>query len=133
MTVVELVVVLVLTGILAAFVIPRFVGTGTYSTRAAQDRLIATARYAQQLAMNKGPGNTVQLVLSSPHFRIDVNGTPVVLPMGSIQGTLSGVTTNDLTVTYTPLGGTSPATITVMGTEGSRRICIEATGYAHAC
>ncbi len=133
MTVVELVVVLVLTGILAAFVIPRFVGTGSFAERAAQDRLIAAARYAQQVAMNKGPGSTVQLVLNSPHFRIDVDGAALALPMGGTQGTLSGVTTNNVTVTYTPLGGTSAATITISGTEGSRRVCIEATGYAHGC
>jgi len=133
MTVVELVVVLVLTGILAAFVIPRFLGTGSYSLRAAQDRLLGAAHYAQQEAMNKGPGHTVELVVSSPHFRIDVDGTPITLPSGGKQGALAGVTTNNVTVTYTPLGGTTAATITITGTGGTRRVCIEATGYAHAC
>lgn len=133
MTVVELVVVLVLTGILAAVVIPRFMGSGGYAARAAQDRLIAAARYAQEVAMNKGPGANVQLKLDGAGFVIDVGGNPITLPMGGTRGTFSRATTTAATVSYNALGGTSPTTITVKDSEETRHVCIEATGYAHGC
>jgi len=133
MTLVELVVVLVLTGILAAFVIPRFLGSGGYAARAAQDRLVAAARYAQEVAMNKGPGSTVQLVLDGTGFRIDVDGNPIALPMGGTHGTFPRATTGAATLTYDALGGTGATTITVQDSEETRHVCIEATGYAHGC
>lgn len=133
MTLVEIVVVLVLAGILAAFVIPRFMSTGSYATRAAQDRLIAAARYAQQVAMNEGPGSTVQLVLTGNAYHIDVNGSPITLPTGGTSQTLPRVAATAITLSYSPLGGTTPATITITGSEDARRVCIEGTGYAHGC
>lgn len=133
MTMVEIVVVLVLAGILAAFVIPRFMSNGSYAERAAQDRLVAAARYAQQVAMNKGPGATVQFILAGNAYRIDVNGTPITLPTGGTSQMLPQVATTAVTLSYSPLGNTTPATITITGSEGTRHICVEATGYAHGC
>lgn len=133
MTMVEIVVVLVLAGILAAFVVPRFMNTGSYAERAAQDRLVAAARYAQQVAMNKGPGSTVRLVISGGTYRIDVNGTPITLPTGGTSQALPWVTTTAITLSYSPLGNTTPATITITGSEGTGHVCIESTGYAHGC
>jgi prepilin-type N-terminal cleavage/methylation domain-containing protein len=50
-TLVELVAVIVLIGILAVFIAPRFSGTGTFAERTVRDRMVAIARYAQQRAM----------------------------------------------------------------------------------
>jgi len=133
MTLVELVVVLVLMGILAAFVIPRFMGGSGYAARAAQDRLVAAARYAQEVAMSKGPGAKVQLQLDGSGFRILVGGSPIVLPMGGTRGTFSRATTTAATLSYDALGDTSPTTITVKDSEDTRHVCIESTGYAHGC
>lgn len=50
---VELVVVIVLAGIVAVVVIPRYVGTTAFNASAVRDGLIATIRAAQQAAMGR--------------------------------------------------------------------------------
>lgn len=50
-TLIELVAVMVLLGILAAYAVPRFSGVDTFEAYAAQDQIIAGARLAQQRAM----------------------------------------------------------------------------------
>lgn len=125
---------LVIVGILAAFVLPRFMGAGTYAERAAQDQLISAARYAQQVAMLKGPGANVRFVLNNATYQIDVAGVPITLPDGSgTRKTLTGVSTNSVNLAYTSLGNTTPTTLTVTGREATRQVCISATGYAHGC
>ncbi len=133
-TLVEIAVTLVLIGILAAFVLPRFIGRGGYEARTAQDQIISAARYAQQLAMLKGTGANVRFVLNNGSYHIEVAGAPVILPGGSATSrTLSGVSTSSVTLSYTPLGDTTPSTLTVSDGESTRKVCVSATGYAHAC
>lgn len=50
-TLVELVTVMVIVGILAVAVIPRFSGRGAYDDRAFRDQVVSTLRYAQKLAI----------------------------------------------------------------------------------
>jgi prepilin-type N-terminal cleavage/methylation domain-containing protein len=52
-TLIELVVVLVLLGIVATYVAPRFTGLGGYSELTAQNNIQQALRYAQQLAMSQ--------------------------------------------------------------------------------
>lgn len=50
-TIVELVVVMVLVGIIAAVAIPRFVGRGPFETRGYQDQVVVALQYARQQAV----------------------------------------------------------------------------------
>jgi MSHA pilin protein MshC len=50
-TMVELVLVMVVSGILAAVAVPRMIGRNSFDTRGFADRLTATVRFAQKLAI----------------------------------------------------------------------------------
>lgn len=50
-TMVELILVMVIAGILAAVAIPRFMGRSSFDTRGFTDQLAATVRFAQKLAI----------------------------------------------------------------------------------
>lgn len=133
-TLIELVVTLVLVGILAAVVLPRFMGRGSYAARAAQDQLISAARYAQQVAMLKGPGAQVHFVLTNATYQIELAGVPLTLPgTGATRKTLTDVRTTNANLAYTSLGNTTATTITLTGRDVTRRVCISATGFAYAC
>jgi MSHA pilin protein MshC len=53
-TLVELVAVLVILGIMAAYAVPKFFDLGSYSSRAAYDEVAGALRYAQKLAVASG-------------------------------------------------------------------------------
>ncbi len=129
-TLVELISVILIVAILAVFAIPRFIGSDSIEPRTTQDTLIAAARRAQQLAMNKGNAAAVQFVTdnTSHRARITYNeGGPQ-----SIDYPLpETVTVNDVTVNYDVLGNTGATTTITLA--GGRNVCIETTGYAHPC
>ena len=50
---VELILVMVIAGILAAVAIPRFMGRNSFDTRGFTDQLAATVRFAQKLAISQ--------------------------------------------------------------------------------
>ncbi|HEY9098400.1 MAG TPA: type II secretion system protein [Thiobacillus sp.] len=54
-TMVELILVMVIAGILAAVAMPRLVGTNSFDTRGFTDQLAATVRFAQKLAIAQRP------------------------------------------------------------------------------
>ena len=136
-TLVELVVVILLLGILAAFAIPQFFQLGDYRERAAYDEVAGAVRYAQKLAVASGCEVRVQISGNSYALQQHAGGCSSggwqVLdghPVG--QGSFAGV---DLSATaasfrFDALGrcSTSP-TITV----GSRTFgVIGETGYVDA-
>lgn len=141
-TLVELITVIALLGILAAFALPRFFGAGTFAERSAQSELIAAARHAQQLAMLKGTGHAVQLEVQSSRYGIRMDGNwltrpgtneryPVDFPNGVSASSLS---VNFLTIGDATVAGVNQsAAVTLTGRDEQRRVCIERTGYAHAC
>lgn len=55
-TLIEVIAILIIAGILAALILPRFMGIGGYSANAAQGDVIAAAQYARQSAL-LGSGN----------------------------------------------------------------------------
>ncbi len=138
-TLTEVVVVLVVAAILSAFAISRFTGRATFAEYAAQDRLVSTLRYAQQVAMINGPDvNGVQPVvrfqLSGQRMQVTIDGVAQPLPGNTTtQRELQDVTTSNLTLTYSPLGNTQANTITITGAEQTLSVCVESSGYAREC
>lgn len=128
-TLVELVTVLVILGLLAVTVLPRFLQRSSFETRTAQDTLISAARQAQQLAMAKAVNANVQLITNNAARRIRISYTE-----GGIRNidTLlpDAVNIADVTVSFTKRGDADAAvTIAV----GDRSVCVSGAGFAYAC
>ncbi len=128
-TLVELIAVLLIVGILAAYAMPRFLGPDASEAITARDTILMAARRAQQLAMNQGAGAGVQLVTDDTAHEVRIEYTD-----GSLQvlrfALPAGVAVTSVTVGYDGLGNAPATTIAVAG-AGS--VCIESTGYARRC
>lgn len=138
-TLVELVVVIVLLGILAATAYPRLADRRGYDELTARDRVKLALRQAQTLAMTRTDSAVAVAFTSSPNtVGVSVNGAPAALPGGGSYpldlGTL-GIGAPDLS--YTAQGGLvggANATVTLTGSERSLAICVDGiTGYAYDC
>lgn len=70
-TLVELILVMVIAGILAAVAIPRLVGTSSFDTRGFTDQLASTVRFAQKLAIAQRTPVFVQFTASDARLCYD--------------------------------------------------------------
>ncbi|SHJ78968.1 MSHA pilin protein MshC [Malonomonas rubra DSM 5091] len=136
-TLVELVVIIILLGILAAFALPRFVDIETFRARASYDEVAGALRYAQKLAV--ASGCNVQFVVSGNNFAlqrpaadcsdtsyIDISGHPV-----SGNSVDVGMTSSHSSFIFDPMGRSSETvTLTIGGTETIR--VVAETGYVDA-
>ena len=124
-TIVELVVVITILGIMAAFAAPRFTNNQAFSDRGYFEEVTNALRLAQKLAV--GTGCPVRFVLDASGYsaaqqaavanRCDINDTSwsslVLLPDGrALQGTAPNgtVTTPTITIDFNSLGATNLAT-----------------------
>ena len=83
-TLVELVVILIVLGILSAFIIPRFANVSTFSVREFDDRALAVLRYGQKMAIAQNTSVYVRLTGSSIALCYDANcNAGVPAPGGS--------------------------------------------------
>jgi MSHA pilin protein MshC len=126
----ELVVVLVVIGILAAVAVPRFSSSGDFDSRAAAAELVTHLQFAQQLAMNN-TRNTIIAVITSNSIDIRSNGVSIGGYPVDIATPYS-VSLSPASFSYNSLGETTAATITLTPGAGVN-VCVESSGYAWLC
>lgn len=139
---VEMIMVMVIVGILAAVVAPRFMDTNVFQSRGFADQVQATLRYAQKQAIAQHRLVCVALApttvtLSIANLSTDVGcSLPLVLSDGSsvLSAPSSNITMayNSASFNFDALGRTAvQQVITVSG--ATNNIVVEAeTGYVHS-
>jgi MSHA pilin protein MshC len=149
-TLVELVVVLSILGILAAVVVPRFFESDDYRFQGAFDRVIATVRYAQKVAVAGQQRVIVTVAGNAVSACLEQAATPgscgAAVPDPVRGGTLGvaspdGISIGGAGVVFDALGrphvpgGAAldvPVAITVSGAGNARSVWIEPeTGHVH--
>ncbi|MDB4470799.1 GspH/FimT family pseudopilin [Deltaproteobacteria bacterium] len=136
---VELVVVILVLGILAAVVMPRFVDLDTFRARAAYDEVAGAIRYAQKLAV--ASGCEVQVAITANRYALqqhatncttgaftDISGHPVT------NNDFTDVTLSAATFRFDAMGRSSSGpTITIdSGAEHLSFSVVAETGYVDA-
>jgi len=135
-TLTELVVVILILGILAAVVLPRFFDKQDYEVQGTYDQVLATVRYAQKAAI--GARCSVRVTFASNGLSAAYEPAapctgPVLDPIRG--GTLgltasSGITIAGTTFAFDALGRPTPGPVTV--TVSGKTFTVEAeTGYVH--
>ena len=149
-TIIELVTVIILLGILAVAVVPKFDGTSSYEAYTFRDQLISALRLTQQRAMqNTDNSYCNQLVIESRQFGVPdrTDCTVKTIPSTGWTPDATGHIVDDR---YEVTFGASPnvisfdsmgrpledcaggCSITVSSTADSLTITIESEGYIHA-
>lgn len=136
-TLIELIVVILVLGILAAIVIPRL-SMQSYREQGFFNQSLAAIRYAQKQAISSGC--EVQVQINSSGCQLSWTGAPAApCPTGSISNPVSGSTnfcadsapagSPSATFTFDNIGRPSGTQVI---NQGGRTITVEAeTGYAH--
>jgi len=109
-TVVELVVVIVIIGVLAAIAGPRFFGTRTFSERGYADEVASAIRYSQKVAV--GSGCNVRFSITGTGY----NAMQQAASAGTCNAASSSWTTPVRRVDGALLAGTPPNDANVIGT-----------------
>lgn len=141
-TLVELILVMVIAGVLAAVAVPRLVGRNSFDSRGFTDQLAATARFAQKLAIAQHRMVVVRLTPGAATLCYNDVGVCVAAPGpgGEKPYTVSapgGVTIASPVASLVfdaigrPVGITAPLDIQVNG-SGAHHVWVEQeTGYVH--
>ena len=146
-TIVELVVVMVVIGVLAALAVPRFFVSQQYRDRGFYDQTLAITRYAQKSAI--AVRRNVCVNIASPSINLTYVSAPTYVSTSTCNTNLpspvggtapftvtapSGVTlsSSSTPIIYTALGSVSSAAATTTITVSSRTVTVESgTGYVH--
>lgn len=147
-TIIELVVVVVMIGVLAATALPRLSGGGSgFDERGFRDRTLAALRFAQKsaIAARRAVCTTFSTTVT-PHevsFRISsafgaadcTTGTSLTLPDGSSRLVASGgvmFSAAPASIIFDANGRTAAATVSITNLPASLAIHVEEeTGYVH--
>ena len=136
-TLLEMVAILVIVGILAAVLAPRFIGATGFTGQTTADKLLAAARYAETLAQNQG--TTTSLTVGTNSFSVTQNGVAVANPTlqsaSFVVPLPAGVTiTPQTTVSFMRPGIPSATpTFTIAGAGFTASLYVTATGYVYEC
>lgn len=119
-TLIELVVVIVILGILAAFAVPRFMGLETQARAAAVSSLQGSVRSAASLAhsvqLASGLASSASITVEGQTITMN-NGYPTRADIDNTLQELTGFTYDDATGTFTKTG--APATCSFTYTEAA--------------
>lgn len=133
-TFVELIVVILIVGILSAYIAPRFFSTDTFEHRATSDEIISSIRRAQQLSMTRG--ESYMFVLTSSDYAVQKSdGTDIQHPDGSSTSVKNfhdgNLVLTPVSIRFDSLGRPIPNTTKTISV-GAINITVEQeTGYAH--
>lgn len=95
-TLIELVIVILLLGILAAFAVPKLLGKGGFETQTLRDELLSRLRLVQTVNMHEPASRCTQLIVASPRFAHRTYGVTAQTPCPG-SDPLTGWTDNQLT------------------------------------
>lgn len=126
-TLVELIMTMVIIGVLALAVAPRFFGTSVFQERGAADQIKAALRYGQKIAIAQRRNVSVQISASAnPDCGTQLAG-------GNINCAVSNqVAVTPTTITFNALGQPVPNAAGSVTVGTTNTITIEAeTGYVH--
>ena len=131
----ELIIVMIVLGILAVMVIPRLPRSGDVAARGARDEVLAALRYGQQLAMADA-SRSIKFISNTNSYSLTADDVALLLPEGGgsyPRALPSAVSMSPAaTLSYDALGETTATTFTLTAGD-SWQVCVESTGYAHAC
>jgi MSHA pilin protein MshC len=136
-TLIELIMVMVIVGILAIAVMPRFTDQSAFESRGFHDETLSLLRYAQKTAIAQRRTVCVALNATGVALTIDTrtpadgvcNGSPI-LPNTPRGG--KGLAGSVAAFQFMPLGSTDQTANITITIAGSTRITVEAaTGYVH--
>lgn len=154
-TLIELVLVILLLGILAAFAVPKWLGKGGFETQTVRDELLTRLRLVQTVNMHEPANRCTQLVVASPRIAhrtyatcpasddLDTNSgwTPQLETRGRLVTPSAGMSislnnSNNFVLRFDPMGrplGSCATGCTLLVSDGreSGRIKIESEGFIH--
>jgi MSHA pilin protein MshC len=136
-TLVELIVVMVLIGILAAYAAPSFLANADIQARGFRDETVSLMRYAQKTAIAQRRVVCVALNATGITLTIDTTPTPdgVCDAAPSLPSTPKGgvgLSSSLVAFKYTALGSTDQAANFTISISKAANIVVEAqTGYVH--
>lgn len=150
-TLIELIMVLVIVGVLAAIALPRFFERKNFDAAGFADQALSMMQYAQKMAVAKRRNVCVTVTANPDRIALsyDAAGTAltacssgyIALPSPDGNPAYAANAPNGITFApasafiFTPSGSSSlaaPLTLTVSGSDVARNIVVEArTGYVH--
>jgi MSHA pilin protein MshC len=145
-TLVELIMVMIIVGILAAVAAPRFFNTNVFQSRGFADQVQATLRYAQKEAIAQHRNVCVAMTASKISLTI-ANASGAAIPCGPTLAFPAGgnsiTAPSGVTLSSSPLPppvsfnfdalGTTPVAQTITVSGATNNIVVEAeTGYVHS-